>query len=78
MGAAAQTYSQSGNDAQIYELWKKVHETMQGEMTTAKYVSELTGFWQELDYYQDFQASSVRVMQQNFRNQSRRSVYMIL
>ena len=55
--ATTQTYSQSGNDAQVYELRKKVHETKQGEMTIAQYFSELSSLWQELDYYQDFQAS---------------------
>eukprot|EP00257_Ricinus_communis_P026984 XP_025014398.1 uncharacterized protein LOC112536055 [Ricinus communis] len=55
--AAAQTYSQSGNDAQVYELRKKIHETKQGELTIAQYFSELNGLWQELDYYQDLQAS---------------------
>src|SRR5262249_44784276 len=28
----------------------------QGEMTISQYFSELNGLWQELDYYQDFQA----------------------
>ncbi|XP_073282737.1 uncharacterized protein, partial [Primulina huaijiensis] len=55
--ATAQTYSQSGNDAQIYELRRKIHETKQSEMTIAQYFSELSSLWQELDYYQDFQAS---------------------
>ena len=36
---------------------KKVHETKQGEITTAQYFFELGSLWQELDYYQDFQAS---------------------
>ncbi|KAK6918108.1 Retrotransposon Copia-like, N-terminal [Dillenia turbinata] len=51
------TYSQVGNDAQIYELRNKVHGTKQGEMTIAQYFAELSGLWQELDYYQEFQAS---------------------
>ncbi|KAK6927393.1 Retrotransposon Copia-like, N-terminal [Dillenia turbinata] len=45
-----------GNDAQIYELRNRVHGTKQGEMTIAQYFAELSGLWQELDYYQDFQA----------------------
>ena len=49
--ATTQTYSQSGNDAQVYELRKKVHETKQGEMTIAQYFFELNSLWQELDYY---------------------------
>ena len=43
--ATTQTYSQSGNDAQVYELRKKVHETKQGEMTIAQYFSELSSLW---------------------------------
>ncbi|KAK6927413.1 Retrotransposon Copia-like, N-terminal [Dillenia turbinata] len=50
------TYSYVGNDAQIYELRNKVHETKQGEMTFDQYFAELSHLWQELDYYQDFQA----------------------
>lgn len=46
--AANQTYSQLGNDAQVYELRKKVHETKQGEMTVAQDFSELNSLWQEL------------------------------
>lgn len=54
--AVAQAYSQIGNDAQIYELKKKVHETKKREMTVTRYYSEVSSLWQELDYYQDFQA----------------------
>ncbi|KAL3523021.1 hypothetical protein ACH5RR_015855 [Cinchona calisaya] len=56
---ASLTYSQMGNDAQIYELRNKVHGTKQGETTISQYFSELCGLWQELDYYQDFQADCV-------------------
>uniref|UniRef100_A0A5B7BEA1 Uncharacterized protein n=1 Tax=Davidia involucrata TaxID=16924 RepID=A0A5B7BEA1_DAVIN len=52
----AQTYSQIGNDAQVYELRNKVHETKQKDMTISAYYAELNRLWQELDYYQDFQA----------------------
>jgi hypothetical protein len=54
--AASQTYSQMGNDTQIYDLRNKVHGMKQGELTIAQYFAELCGLWQELDYYQDFQA----------------------
>nr|CAD1822861.1 unnamed protein product [Ananas comosus var. bracteatus] len=55
--AAAQTYSKVGNDALVYEIRKKkLHETKQGDMTIAQYFSELSSLWQELDYYQDFNA----------------------
>ena len=53
--AVSQNYSQVGNDVQVNELWNKVHETKQGEMTIAQYFAKLSGLWQELDYYQDFQ-----------------------
>lgn len=39
--AAALTYSQIDNDAQTYELRKKVYETKQGETTTMQYYVEL-------------------------------------
>ena len=45
-----------GNDALVYERRKKVHETKQGDMTVAQYFAELSSLWQELDFYQDFQA----------------------
>ena len=54
--AVTLTYSRVGNDAQIYEIRNKVHGLKQGEMTISQYFSELNGLWQELDYYQDFQA----------------------
>lgn len=39
--AAKQTYSRVSNDAQIYELRKKVHETKQKGMIVSAYHSEL-------------------------------------
>nr|CAD1831665.1 unnamed protein product [Ananas comosus var. bracteatus] len=33
-----------------------MHETKQGDATIAQYFAELSSLWQELDYYQDFQA----------------------
>ncbi|KAJ7951046.1 Retrovirus-related Pol polyprotein from transposon TNT 1-94 [Quillaja saponaria] len=53
--ALCQTYSQVGNDIQVFELRKKLHETKQGELTIAQYFAELSGLWQELDYYQEYQ-----------------------
>ncbi|KAJ7954402.1 Retrovirus-related Pol polyprotein from transposon TNT 1-94 [Quillaja saponaria] len=53
--ALCQTYSQVGNDIQVFELRKKLHETTQGELTIAQYFAELSGLWQELDYYQEYQ-----------------------
>ncbi|KAJ7949694.1 UBN2_3 domain-containing protein [Quillaja saponaria] len=50
-----QTYSQVANDIQVFELRKKLHETKQGELTIAQYFAELSGLWQELDYYQEYQ-----------------------
>ncbi|XP_043809433.1 uncharacterized protein LOC122722509 [Manihot esculenta] len=54
--ALSLTYSKIGNDAQIYDIRNKIHGTKQGEMTISQFYSELCGLWQELDYYQDFQA----------------------
>ena len=54
--AATLTYSRVGNDAQIFEIRNKVHGIKQGELTISQFFSELSGLWQELDYYQDFQA----------------------
>ncbi|KAJ7978776.1 Retrovirus-related Pol polyprotein from transposon TNT 1-94 [Quillaja saponaria] len=39
----------------VFELRKKLHETKQGELTIAQYFAELSGLWQELDYYQEYQ-----------------------
>ena len=33
--ATSQTYSQLDNDAQAYEIWKKVHDTKQHDMFVA-------------------------------------------
>lgn len=52
---AKQTFSRVRNNAQIYELHKKVHETKKKGMTVSAYYSELKSQWQ-FDYYQDFQA----------------------
>lgn len=63
--AAGQTYSKVGNDTLVFEIRKKVHETKQGDMTVAQYFAELSNLWQELDYYQDFHADCL-LMLQNF------------
>ncbi len=55
--AVSQTYSQVENDAQVHELRNKVHGMKQGQLTVVRYYAELSGLWQELDFYQDFQAS---------------------
>ena len=52
--AAKDTYSQVGNDAQIYELQQKIHETKQRELSLSQYYSELRSLWHELDFYDDF------------------------
>ena len=49
--AAAQLYSQQGNDAQAYELRKKIRGFYQKDQSLAEYYAELSGLWQELDYY---------------------------
>ena len=54
--SAKRTYSRKGNDAQIFEIRNKIHGTKQGELTITEYYSELSGLWQEIDYYQDLQA----------------------
>ena len=53
------TYSRKGNDAQIFEIRNKIHGTKQGELTITDYYSELSGLWQEIDYYQDLQAHCI-------------------
>ena len=58
--ATTLTYSQVGNDAQTFEIRNKVHGTKQGKMTISQYFSKLCGLWQELDYYQDFQADCTK------------------
>lgn len=55
--SVALTYSHVGNDAQIFEIRNKVRGTKQGELTIFQYFAELNGLWEELNYYQDFQAT---------------------
>lgn len=57
--AALETYSWIVSDAQLYELMKRGHEIKQGEKTVAEYYAKLRALWQEIDYYEDFQATSV-------------------
>lgn len=49
--AVSQTYSQVGNDAQVYELVEKSHKTRQGEKSVAYYYAKFSAVWQETDYY---------------------------
>ncbi|KAA3476736.1 ankyrin repeat domain-containing protein 2b [Gossypium australe] len=58
--AATLTYSRVGNDAQIFEIRNKVHGTKQGELTISQYFAELSGLWQKLGCYQDFQANCAK------------------
>jgi hypothetical protein len=53
---AAQTYSQQGNDAQCFELRKRLRHSDQHHRSVAEYFAELSGLWQEFDFYQGFQA----------------------
>ncbi|XP_058187492.1 uncharacterized protein LOC131304305 isoform X2 [Rhododendron vialii] len=53
---AAQTYSQQGNDAQCFELRKRLSTLEQNHRSVAVYFADLNGVWQEFDYYQGFQA----------------------
>ncbi|XP_058227159.1 uncharacterized protein LOC131335697 [Rhododendron vialii] len=53
---AAQTYSQQGNDAQCFELRKRLRTLEQNHRSVAVYFADLNGAWQEFDYYQGFQA----------------------
>ncbi|KAA8544398.1 hypothetical protein F0562_022410 [Nyssa sinensis] len=52
----AQTYSQVGNDAQIYDLRKRVHDTKQKDLSVVEYYADPNDLWRELDHYQNFQA----------------------
>ncbi|GMP81276.1 hypothetical protein CsSME_00036037 [Camellia sinensis var. sinensis] len=55
--AASQMYSQQGNDVQAYELRKKIRGFNQKDRSLAECYTELSSFWQELDYYYyNFQA----------------------
>ncbi|KAA8545242.1 hypothetical protein F0562_020026 [Nyssa sinensis] len=49
---AAQTYSVGSNDAQIYDLKRRTHETTQKGKSLFAYFTALQALWQELDYYQ--------------------------
>lgn len=40
----------------MFELLKKERETKQGERSLSGYYAELRAIWQEIDYYEDFQA----------------------
>ncbi|XP_058201431.1 uncharacterized protein LOC131316168 [Rhododendron vialii] len=53
---AAQTYSQQGNDAQYFELRKRLRTLEQNHRSVAVYFADLSGAWGEFDYYQGFQA----------------------
>ncbi|XP_058188017.1 uncharacterized protein LOC131304703 [Rhododendron vialii] len=53
---ATQTYSQQGNDAQCFELRKRLRTMDQHNRSVAVYFADLSGAWQEFDYYQGFQA----------------------
>lgn len=57
--AAKQTYSRVNNDAEIYELQKKVDETKQKGMTVFAYYFDFQALWHQLDSYQDFQVDCV-------------------
>lgn len=50
---AALIYSQVGNDAQIFEIQKKFHNTKQGEMSISQYYVDFN------ELYQDFQETNV-------------------
>eukprot|EP00252_Welwitschia_mirabilis_P002409 TRINITY_DN1235_c0_g1_i6.p1 TRINITY_DN1235_c0_g1~~TRINITY_DN1235_c0_g1_i6.p1 ORF type:complete len:1428 (+),score=264.56 TRINITY_DN1235_c0_g1_i6:585-4868(+) len=54
--SASETYSQRGNDVQVFEIRNKLRNLKQCDKTVSQYFAELSGLWQELDYYQDFQA----------------------
>ncbi|KAA8547242.1 hypothetical protein F0562_003894 [Nyssa sinensis] len=47
--AVAQTYSVGSNDAQIYDLKRRVHETTQKGKSLSAYFTALQALWQELD-----------------------------
>lgn len=62
----ALTYSQTGNDAQVYELRKKVHET-QAEMTIAHYFLNSVGYGKNVTTIKTFK-HPVQLMQQSSIN----------
>ncbi|XP_058194826.1 uncharacterized protein LOC131311397 [Rhododendron vialii] len=45
-----------GNDAQCFELRKRFRTMDQHNRSVAVYFADLSGAWQEFDYYQGFQA----------------------
>lgn len=54
----SQTYSQIGNDAQVYKLLQKTSE-LRREKEMWLIIMLNRAIWQEVDYYEDFQADYV-------------------
>ncbi|XP_058214986.1 uncharacterized protein LOC131326280 [Rhododendron vialii] len=52
---AVQTYFQQGNDAQCFELRKRLRTLEQNHRFVAVYFADLSEAWGEFDYYQGFQ-----------------------
>lgn len=50
--ATAQTYSNVGMKAHIYELKTKIHNTKQGSFSVTEYYNTIKSLWLELDHYQ--------------------------
>lgn len=57
--AASQTFLQLGNNVQVYELVKKVHETKPRERILVEYHTDLRAPWQENHHREDFQVDCV-------------------
>lgn len=51
-----QTYSMLAYDAQVCEIVKKEDETRQDEWSLVECSADLRSSWQEMDYYEAFQA----------------------
>lgn len=54
----SQTYSQIGNDAQVYKLLQKTSE-LRREKEMWLIIMLNRAIWQEIDYYEEFQADCV-------------------
>ncbi|XP_043696894.1 uncharacterized protein LOC122647602 [Telopea speciosissima] len=57
--ACKETYGQLGNDAQVYELRKKVLHTTQGDLIVSKYYATLSSLWRQLDHFSDYHPDTV-------------------
>ncbi|RVW87880.1 hypothetical protein CK203_039746 [Vitis vinifera] len=51
-GKAKETYSDSDNTADLFDIKGALHDLRQGEMTVTHYYNTLSRFWQQLDVFE--------------------------